>query len=103
VLREAATNIARHARARAVRVALRREDGGLVLEVVDDGRGGVRTEGNGLAGMRERVAALGGRLALVSPPGAGTRLRAWLPWPEDRPAVAAQDGVPAAVAPEQPA
>ncbi len=103
VLREAATNIARHARARAVRVALRREDGGIVLEIADDGRGGVRTEGNGLAGMRERVAALGGRLALVSPPGAGTRLRVWLPWPEDRPAAATPDGVPAAVAPEQPA
>ena len=40
----------------------------------DDGRGGVATDGNGLAGMRDRVRALGGTLSIDSPRGGGTRL-----------------------------
>jgi signal transduction histidine kinase len=48
--------------------------------VRDDGRGGADvTGGSGLAGLRDRVEALGGRLALHSPPGAGTTLQVQLP------------------------
>ena len=65
-LREAVTNVVRHSRARRCTVTLRQvpgADGGQVeLEVVDDGVGGSATDGNGLTGMRERVAQLGGEL-----------------------------------------
>ncbi|GAB3783409.1 sensor histidine kinase [Dyella agri] len=74
ILREAATNIARHAHATRAKVSLTRSGDGLRLRIEDDGRGGVRTAGNGLSGMQERVQALGGSLQLDSPPGHGTRL-----------------------------
>ncbi|BFI95333.1 MAG: sensor histidine kinase [Rhodanobacter sp.] len=79
VLREAVTNIARHAQATRAKVEWLREGDLLRLCVDDDGRGGLKAEGNGLAGMRERVRALGGTLRLESPPGAGTRLRIDVP------------------------
>jgi len=79
VLREAATNIARHAQASEATIALRVDGDAVLLEVADDGRGGVSANGNGLAGMRERVAALGGTLAIVSPRGQGTRLTVRVP------------------------
>jgi two-component system sensor histidine kinase DesK len=66
VLREAATNIARHSRASIARVAFDAGGGRLRMRVSDDGRGCSRGEGNGLAGMRERVRQLGGRLVLAS-------------------------------------
>lgn len=75
-LREAVTNVVRHAGARTCRVDLVRADGELRLEVVDDGRGG-GTEGNGLRGMRERVTALGGRVERVAT--AGTSLTVAVP------------------------
>lgn len=81
VLREAVTNVQRHARAARVEVRLHREAGAAVLEVADDGRGGVRRRGNGLSGMAERLAALAGSLALESAPAGGTRLRARVPLP----------------------
>ena len=55
------------------------EDDTLVVEVVDDGAGGADEEGSGLRGLADRVEALGGRLSLDSPEGAGTRLRAEIP------------------------
>ena len=90
VLQESLTNVARHARARSVevRVGLRREGGGrdgqaeIEVEVRDDGRGlGAQpTPGrHGLAGMRERLAELHGRLELHSPPTGGLCVRARLP------------------------
>jgi len=79
VLREAVTNIARHAQAGEATIALRIEGDAVLLEVADDGRGGVSANGNGLAGMRERVAALGGTLHIDSPRGAGTRLSVQVP------------------------
>jgi len=79
VLREAVTNIARHAQAGEATIALRIEGDAVLLEVADDGRGGVSANGNGLAGMRERVAALGGTLHIDSPRGAGTRLSVRVP------------------------
>lgn len=79
VLREAATNIARHAQATQVQVDFMQEERQLVMQVRDDGRGGLQTEGNGVCGMRERVAALGGKLQLQSPRGQGTVLTVHVP------------------------
>jgi two-component system sensor histidine kinase DesK len=81
VLREAATNIARHAAATRASVAFEQIDGGLCMVVADNGRGGVAEEGNGLTGMRERVRALDGRLQIHSQRGQGTRLRVVVPLP----------------------
>ena len=78
-LREAVTNVLRHARARQVQVQLCRQGRAVQLEVQDDGAGTAGPPGNGLNGMRERAEALGGQLALDSAPGAGTRLRLLLP------------------------
>jgi two-component system sensor histidine kinase DesK len=79
VLREASTNIARHARATLARVSLTRTGDSVRLCIEDNGHGGIRAAGNGLSGMRERVQALGGRLELDSPPGGGTRLEIDVP------------------------
>lgn len=81
VVREAITNIHRHAQARQVEISLRGEDRCAVLTVIDDGRGGVGEQGNGLHGMTERIQALGGTLAIHSPPGQGTRVVARIPMP----------------------
>lgn len=51
----------------------------LTLCIADNGQGGVTEEGNGLCGMRERVRAMGGTLAIESPRGKGTRLRVSVP------------------------
>lgn len=78
-LREATTNVLRHATARRVEVELSRVGRAVQLQVQDDGRGCVASPGNGLTGMRERVEAIGGRLQVDSAPGTGTRLRVLLP------------------------
>ena len=89
-LQEALTNVARHANAKRVRVALRQDAESISLSVEDDGRGfdpqaGPCTPGKppglGLAGMRERLESLGGHLAIDVPPGQGTRLTAHIPLP----------------------
>ena len=57
-------------------------DGELEVEIVDDGRGGAdpsESNGTGLRGLADRVEALGGRLAVESPAGRGTIVRAVLP------------------------
>jgi two-component system sensor histidine kinase DesK len=74
VLREAVTNIARHADAARARIGFETDARTVQLCVEDDGCGGVATDGNGLAGMRDRVRALGGTLSIDSPRGNGTRL-----------------------------
>ncbi len=81
VLREAATNIARHAHASRARIELLREHASLRMQIEDNGRGGVGEDGNGISGMRERVRAMGGTLAVESPRGQGTRLRVVVPVP----------------------
>lgn len=63
-VREAITNIVRHAAASTCRISLREEAGAFVLSIKDDGIGGIPREGHGLSGMRERVAALGGTVAV---------------------------------------
>jgi len=78
-LREAVTNIHRHARASRVQVSLRRVGQHWRLQVEDDGRGGTIRPGNGLDGMRERLQALGGTLRLEAAAPRGTRLLAELP------------------------
>ncbi|HEU4559772.1 MAG TPA: sensor histidine kinase, partial [Longimicrobium sp.] len=62
-LREAVTNTVRHAEASTCTVRISAADGTCTLVVADDGRGVIRSEGQGLRGMRERVEALGGRVA----------------------------------------
>lgn len=78
-LREAATNVLRHAGAKKLRVTLRRNGDDAVLEVADDGRGGTIKPGNGLSGMRERIEALRGSLQVECSPGQGARVIARLP------------------------
>src|SRR5215470_2002677 len=79
-LREAVTNVVRHAQASHCRLRLERLNGNLRLEVQDDGCGGAIVEGNGLRGMRERVESLGGKLQRDTTQ--GTRLQITLPVPE---------------------
>jgi signal transduction histidine kinase len=80
VVGEALTNVAKYAQATQVSVSIRREEGRVHVEVRDDGCGGADVaEGGGLSGLRDRIEALRGRLAVESPPGAGTTLRAELP------------------------
>jgi signal transduction histidine kinase len=80
VISEALSNVAKHASATKVSVRARQERGNLVVDVHDDGRGGAtEAGGTGLRGLNDRVAALGGRLEVRSPPGNGTFLRIELP------------------------
>jgi signal transduction histidine kinase len=80
VVSEALTNALKHARPAVIEVLADRVDGRLVVVVADDGPGGaVTTAGRGLAGIIDRVAALGGELTVDSPPDGGTRIRAVLP------------------------
>ena len=79
---EGLTNVAKHAGARRARVSARACDDALLVEVSDDGRGGTNADvapGTGLRGLADRVAAVGGTLAVDSPAGGGTALRARLP------------------------
>jgi two-component system, NarL family, sensor histidine kinase DesK len=74
VVREAVTNAVRHSRANHVRITL----GPRFVEVFDDGRGGALGAGNGLRGLRERLAAVGGTLTITQGL-SGFRLRAEVP------------------------
>jgi two-component system sensor histidine kinase DesK len=76
-LREAVTNVVRHAQARQCSVRLQRENNLCALEIADNGCGADAPEGNGLRGMRERLEAIGGSLQRQSQ--AGTRLVIHLP------------------------
>jgi signal transduction histidine kinase len=87
VVQEALTNVARHAQASATTVSVRRVEGGITIDVIDDGVAPAQavsgaTLGNGVRGMRERAAALGGTLK-IGPAhpneGGGWRVHAWLP------------------------
>jgi two-component system sensor histidine kinase DesK len=79
-LREAVTNIQRHANAAWVQVRLSiAENGDVLLRVEDDGDGGEIVPGNGLTGMRERVEAVGGALTLEAVRGRGTILTIRIP------------------------
>ena len=82
-VREAVTNIQRHAQASRARVGIAVEHATARLDIADDGRGASIVPGNGLTGMRERLQAMGGRLCIESVRGKGTRLLAELPLPAD--------------------
>ena len=94
VLREAITNIHRHARATRASVSVAFEDDMLQMRICDNGRGGLAAHGNGVSGMRERVRALGGALAIDSPPRHGTTLSIRVP-------VATPANLPAASCPAE--
>jgi signal transduction histidine kinase len=81
VVAEALANVAKHSGASEAQVAVRRKpDDRLVVEVVDDGKGGGDpAAGTGLAGLADRLAALDGRLYVESPAGGPTHVRAELP------------------------
>ncbi|MDU0313951.1 sensor histidine kinase [Phycicoccus sp. M110.8] len=83
IVQEAVTNVVRHAGAHHAEVRLLYGDGVLGVRVDDDGDGGVTDSessvGNGIRGMRERAAALGGTLRLAASPLGGTRVDAVLP------------------------
>jgi signal transduction histidine kinase len=77
---EALANVAKYAQATRADVAVRHENGTLVVDVTDDGIGGADTaKGSGLRGLADRVAALDGTLSVDSPPGRGTRLHVEIP------------------------
>jgi signal transduction histidine kinase len=80
VVMEALTNVAKYASASAAEVTVEQVDGHVLVGVRDDGVGGADpAAGSGLAGLADRVVALGGRLVVESPPGGGTLVRADLP------------------------
>ena len=81
-VREAVTNIQRHARAISARVSLRVEQKQLRLEIADDGRGGDIVPGNGLTGMRERLATIDASVRIESRRGKGTTVLVTLPIPQ---------------------
>jgi signal transduction histidine kinase len=77
---EGLTNVAKYAHASAASVVISRTNDDLVVEVSDDGVGGADAAcGSGLRGLTDRVEALGGCLAVESPVGSGTRMRAQIP------------------------
>ncbi len=80
VVSEALTNVAKHAAASSASVRVAVVDGRVIIEVSDDGVGGVKPgDGSGLCGLADRVGALEGRLDLDSPAGRGTTIRAEIP------------------------
>jgi signal transduction histidine kinase len=77
---ELLANAAKHSSASRVTISAREEDSGLVMSVADDGDGGARlVSGGGLAGLRERVQTVDGRLEVESPPGGPTVVTIELP------------------------
>lgn len=104
IAQEAVANARKHSEAEHLRVTLLERDGGVSMEIVDDGVGFkpqeavVAAPGHlGLAAMRERAEMAGGWCSLWSLPGAGTTLEVWLPH-EERAVPGAEDGGEAAVA-----
>jgi signal transduction histidine kinase len=80
VVAEALTNVTKYARASRADVEVRQEDEEVLVLVSDDGVGAAdMSQGTGLRGLGDRVAALDGTLTVHSPPGEGTRLRARIP------------------------
>jgi signal transduction histidine kinase len=84
IFQEILTNVARHAKASAVKITLQERAGGLVLEVQDNGRGISESEladprSLGLLGMRERALLLGGNITFAGNAGSGTTVRVRIP------------------------
>jgi signal transduction histidine kinase len=98
ILQETLTNVARHSRATRIDVLLQRNNGDLILEVQDNGKGispqppADRAESLGILGMRERALGLGGEVTVQSPASGGTTVCARIPFAEDSPPVSALGG-----------
>jgi two-component system sensor histidine kinase DesK len=91
VVREAVTNVVRHARASNCKLRLAPANGLCLLEIQDDGCGGPQVEGHGLRGMRERVEALGGTLERKTH--AGTHLTVRFPISPAEPSSTKANGI----------
>jgi signal transduction histidine kinase len=75
VTREALSNSARHAHASTVSITLAQQDGLIILDIIDNGRGvGTPTRSSGLTSMRRRAESNGGTCQLTTPGGGGTHL-----------------------------
>jgi signal transduction histidine kinase len=86
VVSEALANATKHASASAAEVKLEVRDGTLHVSIRDDGVGGADpSHGSGLLGLIDRVEALGGTIAVTSPPGQGTSMVLALPVELDGP------------------
>jgi signal transduction histidine kinase len=104
IVQESLTNVVRHARAASATVIARQDSGHLLIEIFNDGTAGAAAfpdgAGAGLAGMRERAAALGGTLEAGPRPGGGFAVRARLPLAAGTPSQAGEgqpaEGLPAA-------
>jgi signal transduction histidine kinase len=84
IFQETLTNVTRHAEATRVDVGLGRENGNIVLEVRDNGRGIAEEQLSsgrslGILGMRERALLLGGELTITGAPGKGTIVKVLIP------------------------
>jgi signal transduction histidine kinase len=79
VCSEALANVAKHASASVVQIAVTARAGRITVEVTDDGAGGADPQGRGIQGLADRVETLGGTLTVASAPGRGTRLTAVIP------------------------
>jgi signal transduction histidine kinase len=99
LVQESLTNVGKYAEARQIEVTLRNYGGQVEIEIRDDGRGfdpaRIKASTHGLAGMRHRVEAAGGRLAVASTPGKGTRISAVLPASPPAPAALAAEATAA--------
>jgi signal transduction histidine kinase len=76
---ECLTNVLKHSGATSASCSVRLDDGALVAVVRDEGAGGADESGSGLQGLTDRLAARGGHLQVVSPPGGGTTVEARVP------------------------
>jgi signal transduction histidine kinase len=90
ILQETLTNVARHAGATQVSIALSQDSGRLSLEVRDNGRGIAKDQLSapgslGILGMRERAALLGGEFTIAGDPASGTTVRVAIPIGDNRP------------------
>jgi signal transduction histidine kinase len=80
IVSESLTNANKYAGASAVEIRVAPEAHAVLVEIVDDGRGGADpASGTGLRGLADRIEALDGHLEVDSPPGTGTRISARLP------------------------
>jgi signal transduction histidine kinase len=82
VVSEALANAAKHSGGSAAEVQVTMSEGALRVRISDNGTGGAdEANGSGIVGLRDRVEALGGTMALASPRGGGTTISVWLPVP----------------------
>ena len=81
-VREGVTNVMRHSQAKRCAIRIINKDGLAIVEVIDDGRGGMPEAGSGLRGLEERVRQRSGTLTAEPLPHEGFRLRVTLPLPE---------------------